>query len=157
MNRFATLFILIIILLASTLVAFGPNTSDPRDLPPRPTPIPPDYVRPNISKNEELRGLKAGHIVLPLLSLPNAQSSPDRWWTVVQWQDSQGNWHDVDGWRGHMNIPDSVMWWVSQANFGEGPFRWVIYDTAQRNTILSTSNPFSLPDQDGEILVILTP
>jgi hypothetical protein len=52
-------------------------------------------------------------------------------WTVVQWQDRGGNWHDVEGWQG---TPDGIVdgegrktWWLFRELFGQGPFRWVIY------------------------------
>jgi hypothetical protein len=28
---------------------------------------------------------------------------------VVQWQDAFGDWHDVDGWRGHLDAGQGQM------------------------------------------------
>jgi len=47
-------------------------------------------------------------------------------WSVVQWQDSAGNWHDVEGWRGTLDSNGYIRWWVAAKDFGTGPFRWVI-------------------------------
>jgi len=47
-------------------------------------------------------------------------------WSVVQWQDSAGNWHDVEGWRGTLDSTGYIRWWVAARDFGTGPFRWVI-------------------------------
>ena len=47
-------------------------------------------------------------------------------WSVVQWQDSAGNWHDVEGWRGTLDSHGYIRWWVAAKDFGTGPFRWVI-------------------------------
>jgi len=53
---------------------------------------------------------------------------PDMW-AVVQWLDGLGEWHDVDGWRGELE-EQRVTWWVSPKHFGDGPFRWVVYRSA---------------------------
>ncbi len=47
-------------------------------------------------------------------------------WSVVQWQDVNGNWHDVEGWRGTLDSSGYICWWVAAKDFGTGPFRWVI-------------------------------
>jgi hypothetical protein len=47
-------------------------------------------------------------------------------WSVVQWQDSAGNWHDAEGWRGTLDSSGYICWWVAAKDFGTGPFRWVI-------------------------------
>jgi len=47
-------------------------------------------------------------------------------WSVVQWQDSAGNWHDVEGWRGTLDNRGVRRWWVAAKDFGTGPFRWVV-------------------------------
>jgi hypothetical protein len=74
-------------------------------------------------------------------------------WTVVQWQDREGNWHDVEGWQG---TPDGIVdgegrktWWLSRKLCGQGPFRWVIY-TARGGEPLATSEPFYLPSAPGQ-------
>jgi hypothetical protein len=74
-------------------------------------------------------------------------------WTVVQWQDRGGNWHDVAGWQG---TPDGIVdgegrktWWLSRKLCGQGPFRWVTY-AARGGDPLATSEPFYLPTAPGQ-------
>lgn len=84
-------------------------------------------------------------------------------WTAVQWQDSAGGWHAVEGWQG---TPDRVtggaaakLWWLPEGLFGRGPFRWAVFD-APGGRRLAASAPFDLPSQPGEtalIEVTLTP
>ncbi len=52
-------------------------------------------------------------------------------WSVVQWQDVNGNWHDVEGWRGTLDSSGYIRWWVAAKDFGTGPFRWVITGAAE--------------------------
>jgi hypothetical protein len=74
-------------------------------------------------------------------------------WTVVQWQDASGNWHDVEGWRGTFDdvaIENGVViaqkvWWVAQADLGKGPFHWLVY-RGQGGVLLVRSTPFHLPE-----------
>lgn len=80
------------------------------------------------------------------------------YWTVVQWQDAQGVWRDVEGWRGEA-AHGEISWWVAEEDFGTGPFRWVIYprggpflERVDGNTIyrtkqdiLAVSQSFYLP------------
>lgn len=66
-------------------------------------------------------------------------------WSVVQWQDPQGGWHDVEGWRGWVTNGKTI-WWVEEKNFGEGPFRWAVFQT-DGGALLALSEPFSLPTQ----------
>jgi len=79
-------------------------------------------------------------------------------WTVVQWQDAGGNWHDVAGWQGEL---DAVMvgesgdvegvktWWVAKRDLGTGPFRWVVKQSREGKPA-ATSEPFYLPCAAGE-------
>lgn len=81
-------------------------------------------------------------------------------WTLVQWQDHQGNWHDVEGWQGLldelMNAQGYKSWWVAPGDLGRGPFRWAIYKS-EGGTLLHTSEPFNLPATSGERLTIEAP
>jgi len=63
-------------------------------------------------------------------------------WAVVQWQDSAGGWHDVEGWGG--NPDNSSRWWVAAHHFGAGPFRWVVKGSAS-GAVIGASQPFQLP------------
>jgi hypothetical protein len=74
-------------------------------------------------------------------------------WTVVQWQDTLGAWHYVDGWQGTADGQGAVRWWVSSAQFGQGPFRWAVYDKPG-GTILSVSRPFGLPQVARQRVVV---
>jgi len=72
-------------------------------------------------------------------------------WTEVQWQDGEGEWHLVEGWQGPLEgLGDEWVreWWVSQSQFGEGPFRWAIYWGAGGD-LLALSAPFTLPETEG--------
>lgn len=80
-----------------------------------------------------------------ILSLEGNTSYSTAWWTVIQWQDESGAWHDVDGWQGTFDENRQVVWWVGPEHFGSGPFRWVVYDSALRNRQLAISKAFSLP------------
>jgi hypothetical protein len=78
-------------------------------------------------------------------------------WTVVQWQDRGGNWHDVEGWQG---TPDGIVdgegrkvWWLSWELFGQGPFRWAIY-AARGGEALANSEPFYLAAAPCQLLRI---
>jgi hypothetical protein len=69
-------------------------------------------------------------------------------WTVVQWQDGVGDWHNVDSWQG---ILDSIhdhkgdkIWWVLPYSYGTGPCRWLVYDRPG-GKLLATSHSFYLP------------
>ena len=82
-------------------------------------------------------------------------SSASSWqslWTVVQWQDHRGAWHDVDGWQGTLDqVVDGEgkkTWWLSKGLLNKGPFRWVVQRT-QGGTWLATSERFYLPDAGG--------
>ena len=74
-------------------------------------------------------------------------------WTVVQWQDSAGNWHDVDGWRGTLETGGYKRWWVAYKDFGAGPFRWLATRTPDGPELV-VSEPFSLPPRANEIVQV---
>jgi hypothetical protein len=74
-------------------------------------------------------------------------------WTVVEWQGGDGAWHVVDGWQGTVQA-GSKRWAVFERNFGEGPYRWVVY-AAPGGVLLGVSAPFALPRSAGEELPVL--
>ena len=84
-------------------------------LPPRPTVGPGDRSR-------------AAPTPVPVVGQIRLHVTPrqGRYWSVVQWQDEQGTWHDVGGWTGAVTT-GSIMWWVEEKDFGKGPFRWAVY------------------------------
>jgi hypothetical protein len=84
-------------------------------------------------------------------------------WTVVQWQDDEGRWHDVEGWQGTLDeLQDGEgkkTWWVAKADLGKGPFRWVVTQ-GPGGARLAVSEAFHLPTRIGETVAVqvsLTP
>jgi hypothetical protein len=108
-------------------------------LPPRPSPVP-TATQASPSALQPPAGATIALHVSPVQA---------GLWTMVQWQDAFGRWHDVEGWQGTLNeIKDGEgmkTWWVAQANLGQGPFRWVVYQE-QDGPPLIFSDPFNLPD-----------
>ena len=74
-------------------------------------------------------------------------------WSVVQWQDSAGGWHDVEGWRGPLADGNNRRWWVAAKDFGKGPFRWAVTQ-GQGGSLLGVSAPFKLPSGANETLQV---
>ena len=79
--------------------------------------------------------------------------------TVVQWQDVDARWHDVEGWRG---APDDIeigqggtvagrkAWWVAEKDLGTGPFRWQVY-YGEDGDVLGVTDAFTLPLAAGAV------
>ena len=113
----------------------------PPALPPRPTPL------PTLSLRQERMLLYDSRIQL-IVSPARAKL-----WTVIQWQDAFGNWHDVEGWRGTLDdvvgSQGEQVWWVAQADRGAGPFRWLVYDRLG-GKLLARSELFNLPTASGQ-------
>ncbi len=110
------------------------------ELPPRATPTP--TPRPDDDDRDE----KPIGAYIELW----AQGVPDGVWAVVQWQDSAGGWHDVEGWQGSL-VEGQKKWWVAQRDFGRGPFRWAIYQD-QGGELLAASESFYLPGSANELV-----
>jgi len=110
------------------------------DLPPRPTPT----AVPMPSSTPQ-----GARIVLQTLQ------TQAEMWTVVQWQDINGDWHNVDGWRGS-SVDGSVQWWVAQKDFGTGPFRWAVY-SSEEGELSAASETFHMPTDANQTLVITVP
>ncbi len=111
--------------------------------PPRPTLTP----TPNI-----VRGQSTGSYIELRVPTDNINL-----WTVVQWQDPQGAWHDVETWRG---ILDEInqhkgdkLWWVYPRDFGTGPFRWLVYDRPN-GQVLAASRSFNLPGASNQHVIV---
>lgn len=105
-------------------------------LPPRPTAVP----TPAHTKLEG--GFLELHVAGPVVA---------GIWTVVQWQDALGDWHDVAGWQGTLDEGNVKTWWVGAEDLGTGPFRWVVQFDGEA---LGTSAVFLLPQQPGEKLIV---
>lgn len=80
-------------------------------------------------------------------------------WTEVQWQDSTGGWHTVDGWQGILdNIHEHIgikQWQVYPRDYGEYPFRWLVYQSLG-GKLLVTSHTFRLPGANQRVIVEVT-
>jgi hypothetical protein len=88
------------------------------------------------------------------LSLQGPVPTPDGLWAVVQWQDAQEGWHDVEGWRGSLNNKRQMRWWVSPTDFGRGPFRWIVYAEPNSSVVIGSSDFFNLPTESGDTMVV---
>jgi hypothetical protein len=138
------LFIFILVLIGVILVAGSPPTirAEP-DLPPRETPVP---VQPSGDEDDDDGEPIGAHIVL------HVPSAPDGVWTIVQWQDTAGGWHDIEGWQGTLDQGKQKMWWLAPDLFGKGPFRWLVYQSTRGEELLATSESFYLPGAAREKL-----
>jgi hypothetical protein len=148
---------------AAPNIAGLPTRTTPHPTP-LPTAIPPTSIPAPIS-TPIISGEHTGDAPGSQIKLRVALDSPDwqRWWTVVQWQDERGDWHDVTGWQG---ILDGVLkidqldygtklWWVEKKDTDSGPFRWLVYPlkgqgavgskSDNRGTCPMSSAPFNLP------------
>jgi hypothetical protein len=126
-----------------------PPTSTPAPMPPRPpTPTPVPTLPGPASSPDLVDGalieLRSQFIGERLWARVNWQDL----WVVVEWQDRSDNWHAVEGWQGTFDeFNDGVgkkVWWVGKADFGKGPFRWVVYE-GQGGKWLVKSESFFLP------------
>lgn len=142
----ATFWLALILALISILVLARPlPTQAGPGLPPRepPPPAQPSSGDEDDDKDDEPIG---AHIVL------QAPSAPAGAWTIVQWQDTAGGWHDIDGWQGTLDEGNQKMWWLAPDLFGKGPFRWLVYQSTKGDKLLATSDSFYLPGAEGEKL-----
>ena len=75
-------------------------------------------------------------------------------WIAVQWGDGLGHWETVSGWEGTADSVDAAtgqlfkQWTVAFGNFGQGPFRWAVFDH-QGGNLLGYSASFNLPVGGG--------
>lgn len=78
-------------------------------------------------------------------------------WTTIQWQDPYtGEWTTVDGWQGTVAADGTQVWWVGSEHFGEGPFRWLLYDE-EGGTLLDMSAAFDMPTYNKQVLTVTIP
>jgi hypothetical protein len=135
-------------------------------LEPSPTPPPPTWTTgppaaktplPPPSTGRSVEGGKLQLVVSFGEIWPWPQVHWQQLWTVVQWQDPQGEWHVVEGWQGqldHVSVEESGeieatrTWWVGEGDLGKGPFRWLVY-REQDGRLLRAGAPFYLPDRAG--------
>lgn len=107
-------------------------------------------------------------VLLAAVAVPAAQATNTTWATItvvapgaalgqpveVQWGDPLGGWHTVDGWKGSFaNITPQgepfQRWTVGSGNFGQQPFRWVIY-YPDGQTVWAVGPWFALPGVAGQ-------
>ncbi len=127
-----------VVFVTMLLGAFTFAPQAPSGLPPRPT------VEPTAVP-------VAGASIQLLLA--NATVGADGVWTMIQWQDADGDWHDVEGWQGTVELDGTQTWWVDGTQLGTGPFRWRIY-TEQDGSPLAISDDFYLPERSRMVMTV---
>jgi len=160
-RRFAPVVGVIGALLVSVWLSslMGAAAAPPPPLPPIPTvtltPAPKPTSPPPTGSFIEL------HVQFPR-TWPWDEAHWQELWTVVQWQDDEGLWRNVEGWQGTLDdvaagegggVVGYKTWWVARADSGKGPFRWVIYKS-RGGAALATSESFYLPDAAGETVKV---
>ncbi len=138
-RRIFTAFVMALFLtLIFMAVGRGLGTAAGGGLPPRPTPA----ATPSVPVSGAAIRLHTS------ASVPGA-------WTIIEWQNELGDWYEVEGWRGHLdegNV-DMKTWWVYPVNFGQGPFRWLVY-TSENGDLLAVSDPFDLPLHNRQVVSV---
>jgi hypothetical protein len=125
-----------------------PTSTARAALPPRPaTPTPvPQTVREETAADTK----PVGAWIQISVSNVTTQS------VIVQWQDTQGEWHDVTSWGGQFDTLENGMgiktWWVDQSLFGTPNFRWIVLDA--KGQMLTPSQVFTLPTEKNQTLAI---
>ncbi len=154
----ALLFVSLLLLLPSVTRAERPV------LPPRTTPtVTPTPVLPTatsiptptpsgIPALEDEEGEGSGTIRLVVQGDAAASIDWPSLWTEVSWVDGEGIWHAVEGWQSGLDSVSGGMgmksWSVPASLFGQGPFRWEIYDR-RGGELLAASRNFNLPGREG--------
>ena len=141
----AALFLAVIPWSQTWLQADGLPDRPDISLPDRPPLNPPGGGGDDSGSDGDRRGPLWAYIELQV------QSPRPGLWTVVQWQDTAGNWHDVEGWRGQLDWSGWQRWAVAAKDFGDGPFRWLVVD-GQNGPSLSASPAFTLPTGANQIV-----
>lgn len=137
-KRYHVLFFLFSLPLLLLLV-FSPSGDINAALPPRPT------VEPTKPKPQPGASIQ--------LQLSGAPLGPQGVWTIVQWGDAFGKWHDVTGWQGTVELDGTQTWWVAPEDMGSGPFRWRVL-SSKAGSELAVSASFMLPDQARQVLAV---
>ena len=103
------------------------------------------------------------NIVLQVAFSPNWPWDEVHWQELeitVQWQAADGQWHDVQGWKGTLNqvitgeeeqVIGIKSWWVGEAASGAGYFRWLV-NRCVGCAPLAASEPFYLPSYQSVTL-----
>lgn len=112
-------------------------------------PLPPRDPPLVENRSKDKRDLQVGAYILLQVDAASADT-----WSVIQWLGDDGNWYDVEGWRGSLNENGTRQWWVDAKDFGTGPFRWVVFSDFDGNSILGASTSFKLPSQANKTLFV---
>ena len=132
---------MVVLLLAGfTSIGFNDEPGDEEPpLPPRPTLTPTEVPTIEIVSADNGQQLQ--------LHLENElEDIPVNLWAAVEWGDTNtGKWYAVNGWHGTLNSPTTQEWWVGDDMFGDGPFRWQVYEY-EGGPLLLTSETFNLPE-----------
>ena len=139
--RITPKILFIFLFLAATAVSLR-LISPAAALPPRPSPPPTPAPPP-----------PAGGLIT-LAAVAQSPLIPGELWTRVQWQDPQGNWREVDGWRGAFDNNLTVTWWVAPEDLNTGPFRWLVYANQSGGKAIAISEPFDLPPAPGQTTAV---
>ncbi len=160
MNNTALRFVMTIGLLGLlALAVWLPSRTQAAPLPPRPTAAtrtptptaPPPTAAPPTAPPPTAQPAQPRRVVGATIVL-HAPSAPAGAWTIVQWQDGFGAWHDVQGWQG--TLDDGVqIWWVAERDLHTGPFRWTLYQS-QDGALLDVSESFYLPSNTGQVVLV---
>ncbi len=126
----------------------GPGVAPIATLPPRVTAVPQPVTQSSASLAAAI------HLIVqvssPTLSVADL-------WAEVEWLDSTGVWHTVEGWQGPLDgisgNTGSATWYLGPQALGTGPFRWVLYD-GRGGALLSSSAPFALPTMVGTTVTV---
>jgi len=113
MLMMAAIWAMLMVPVAPSVAQGEPTLTPPPNRPPLPSPYPGD------TEGDD-QGPAGAYIELLI------QPAHPGLWSVVQWQDNTGNWHDVEGWRGTVDQRGYRNWWVEAKDFGKGPFRWIV-------------------------------
>jgi hypothetical protein len=145
----------------------------PVDLPPRPVPQPPpggeEPSEPGPSgqpaaSHSRSNPVKGAPVTLKVQFSEDWPEKGIQWqelWTVVQWQDQWGYWHDVDGWQGTLDkvylddgkVMGAKMWWLYDSLLGAGPFRWAVF-AGRTGKVMAKTDPFYLPTSEVQKLTV---
>jgi hypothetical protein len=151
----------------------------PVDLPPRPNPPPPpsgeepSEPAPSGQPSAPQHQRNPAKGALVTLEVQFGEDWPEKgiqWqelWTVVQWQDQWGYWHDVDGWQGTLDrvyledgqVMGAKMWWAYDSLWGAGPFRWAVL-AGRAGQVMAKTDLFYLPTRGGQgvtVELVLSP
>jgi hypothetical protein len=136
-------------------VLWAPIPAAQADLPPRPT----VQAQPKAKSRSPVGAQIKLHVQFPA-DWPWASVHWQDLGTLVQWRDTWGGWHTVEGWQGELDdvtvdgagmVSGQKTWWVAEKDFDTGPFRWMV-TRGKGGTLLAASESFNLPGFNREIV-----